>query len=306
MSVIISPTVEPIAPPLLGPDEPPPVSVINPGGKAKILLVCDHASNRIPKKLGTLGLEPEELEKHSSWDIGALEVTLKLAEMFDARALVANYSRMVVDLNRRLDHPTVFPTTSEGVPVPGNLGMPESDQELRVEEIYLPYHETIAATVDEYLKNGVVPALIAVHSYTPVFFGQPRPWHLAALWAQDERIPRPFIDGMRARDYNVGDNEPYDARIMRGATTHMHADGRRLPNLLVEYRNDLLLDPTQRDRLVQDTYEVLAPVLGDEALYSLYDGPENPHDLELEYKYFESVVRTAHAHGLTRKEEENG
>lgn len=306
MTVTFSKTADPTAPPLLGADEPPPVTVHNPDGKAQCVLVCDHASNRVPKKLGTLGLEPEELEKHPSWDIGALDVTLQLAGMLDARAVVANYSRMVVDLNRRLDHPTVFPTTSEGVPVPGNINMAAEDHDLRIAAIYQPYHSRVAETVDGFLQKGIVPAVIAVHSYNPVFFGQTRPWHLAALWAQDERIPRPFIAGMRARGYHVGDNEPYDARIMRGATTHMHADGRRLPNLLVEYRNDLLRDPAQRGKMVTDTYEVLAPILADGALYTLYDGPENPHDLELEYEYFESVVRTSHTHGLTRKEEKNG
>jgi len=127
MSARIPPTVPSVTPPLLGADEPPPVSVINPGGRAKCLLVCDHASNRVPRKLGTLGLAEEELQKHSSWDIGAREATLLFAELLDAQAVIANYSRMVVDLNRRLDHPTIFPTSSEGVPVPGNIEMNEAD-----------------------------------------------------------------------------------------------------------------------------------------------------------------------------------
>jgi len=294
MSARIPPTVPSVTPPLLGADEPPPVSVINPGGRAKCLLVCDHASNRVPRKLGTLGLAEEELQKHSSWDIGAREATLLFAELLDAQAVIANYSRMVVDLNRRLDHPTIFPTSSEGVPVPGNIEMNEADGALRVDEIYRPYHETLANTVDQYLARGIVPAIISVHSYTPVFYGQLRPWQAAALWVQDPRLPRPFIDGMRAKGYKVGDNEPYDGRIMRGATTHMHADGRRLPNILIEYRNDMLGDAAQREKLVRDTCEVLGPVLSDDALYTLYDGPEEPHDLETEYRYFESVVRTTH------------
>ncbi len=306
MTVTVSDTADPLVPPLLGPEELPPFSVINPDGKSKCLLVCDHASNRVPQKLGSLGLEREELEKHSSWDIGALAMTERLCALLDARAIVANYSRMVIDLNRRLDHPTLFPTSSEGVQVTGNLIMPEEDKILRIEEIYRPYHAKLAQEVDGFLSRGIVPALISVHSYNPVFFGQVRPWQLAALWAQDERLPKPFIAGMRAKGYNVGDNEPYDARIMRGATTHMHADGRRLPNLLIEYRNDYLRDAAQLETLAQDTYEVLAPALADAALYTLYDGPEQPHDLAMEYEYFERVVRTAHVKVSTGKEEDNG
>ena len=190
--------------------------------------------------------------------------------------------------------------------MPGNISMTEAEQQARIDAIYRPYHELLENTVDSYLARGVVPALISIHSYTPVFFGQPRPWHLGVLWVQDGRIPLPFIAGMRDKGYVVGDNEPYDSRILRGATTHMHADGRRVPNVLIEYRNDLLSDPGIADKIIADSAAVLRPVLADPALYSFYDGPVHPHDLALEHEYFERAIRTAHNSNLQGKEDDNG
>lgn len=307
MNATLSSDTRTIAPPLLGPGEDAPYQIFNPDGKANCLLICDHASNAVPAKLGTLGLPTEELAKHASWDIGARDVTMGLAKLLDAPAVLASYSRMVIDLNRRLDHPTVFPTTSEGIPVPGNLNMAEADCALRIDEIYRPYHTKIEEILDGYIDRGIYPAIISIHSFTPRFYGQERPWEVSVLWVQDGRLPQPFMDGMTDKGYHVGDNEPYDARILRGATTHMHADGRLLPNLLVEYRNDLLQDDARREKIINDSYDVLKPVLADERLYTLYDGPQVPHDLELEHKYFEDVVRTAHRQGAdTGKEDKNG
>lgn len=294
MTVDFSDTAETVSPPLLGQGEPGPFTVVNPGGKAQCLLICDHAARRLPAKLGTLGLDPAELEKHSAVDIGALEATLMMAERLDAKAIIANYSRMVIDLNRRLDHPTMCPTTAEGVSVPGNIDLSKENFDKRVDEIYRPYHEAVADSVDSFIARGIVPALISIHSFSPVFFGQTRHWDVAVLWAQDGRLPQPFMAGMAERGYEVGDNEPYDARVLRGATMHMHADGRKLPNILIEYRNDHLAVDDRREKIVQESCDVLGPLLDDAALHTYYDGPETPHDMELEYKYFQDVVRTAH------------
>jgi predicted N-formylglutamate amidohydrolase len=280
-------------PPLLGPDEPSPFTVLNPDGKAHCLLICDHASNRVPAKLEKLGLSDADLEKHIAWDIGVAKITEVMSERLDAPAIMANYSRLVVDLNRRIDHPTAFVTSNEGQPIPGNITMTQDDKNHRVNEIYGPYHEEVTRLIDGFLDKDIVPALISIHSFTPVFYKQVRPWEIGVLWVQDERLPLPTIEYFRKEGFTVGDNEPYDARILRGTTINYHADARRLPNALVEIRNDLISNDKDSTLWGERLSACYKEVLGDENLFTYYDGPVMDHDPEREFHYFEELIQKA-------------
>ena len=293
MTATFAQTDKAYEPPLLGADEPAPFTVLNPNGKAKCLLICDHASNRVPAKLDGLGLSEADLQKHIAWDIGVAKVTQVMSELLDAPAIMANYSRLVVDLNRRIDHPTAFVTSNEGQPIPGNITMSHEDKNHRVTEIYGPYHEEVTRLIDSFLERDIVPALISIHSFTPIFYKQVRPWEIGVLWVQDERLPEPTITHFRDKGFTVGDNEPYDARILRGTTINYHGDARGLPNALVEVRNDLIA--TESDSIVwgERLAECYKDVLKDEKLYSLYDGPVIDHDPEREFHYFEELIEKA-------------
>ncbi|WP_156926946.1 N-formylglutamate amidohydrolase [Azospirillum halopraeferens] len=230
--------------PLIGPDDPPPATVLNPGGAAAMVLVCDHAHRTIPRALGSLGLSEEQLRRHIAYDIGAADVTRHLAERFDAPAVLAGYSRLVIDPNRALEDPTAVPVVSDDVVIPGNRALDAEDVRRRVDAFFTPYQATVAATVAAKREQGVVPAFVSVHSFTPEMRGVARPWHVGVLWDGDPRIAVPLIERLRADGrWCVGDNEPYSGRGTLGGTVETHATPAGLPNVLLEIRQDLIATP---------------------------------------------------------------
>lgn len=282
-----------MTPPLLAEDEPPPYSVVNPGGKAPCLLICEHASNAIPKKLDNLGLTEEQLRHHAILDIGVDHVTRCLSEILDAPAIIANYSRAVIDINRRLDHPTVFLTENDGLTVTANLNLGDAEKQIRIDEIYEPFHQKIRDMIEGFRQQDMIPAIVSIHSYSPLFYKQVRPWHMGILWTQDPRMPVPVIEYFREKGYTVGDNEPYDARVLRGTTINQHADDNRLPNVLVEIRNDQIDSAQGGTQWAEMLGDCLKNILQDESIHSYYDGPEIPYDPEYAERYFEQLKEKA-------------
>ncbi|HYG86184.1 MAG TPA: N-formylglutamate amidohydrolase [Azospirillum sp.] len=267
-------------PPLLGPGEPPAVRVLNSDGSAPFLLVCDHASCAIPRELGTLGLPPEQLVRHIAWDIGVAELTQLLSSRFDAPAVLSGYSRLVIDPNRALEDPTLIPVVSDGVVVPGNRALDAEGVRRRVDALYRPYHDTIATMIaslcDRDDQGWVVPAIVSIHSFTPVMRGAARPWHVGVLWDRDPRIPLPLIERLRADGrWVVGDNEPYSGRNTLGGTIEAHATPAGLPNVLIEVRQDLIEDSEGVARWAQVLGDALAPILAPPSLYRIEHHPRN-------------------------------
>ena len=226
--------------PLLGPDEPAPVEGFNPDGAAPLLLVCDHATRLLARRLGTLGLSEAELARHIAWDIGIAEVTRGLARRLDAPAVLSRFSRLVIDPNRALDDPTLIPQLSDGVVIPGNRDLSPGDIQARIESFHRPYHEAIERTLDALTARGPAPAVVSMHSFTPVIKGVERPWHLGILWDADPRLARPLMARLRALGVSVGDNQPYTARDGHGYTLFEHAAPRGLAHVLIEIRQDLI------------------------------------------------------------------
>ena len=229
-------------PVLLGPADPPPFTVANAGGGGRVLFVCDHASNRIPAALGTLGLDGDRLREHIAWDIGAAAVADILSGRFDAPLVKSGYSRLVIDCNRSPSDATSIPAVSDGVPVPGNRTLDGAEAAARARRIFSPYHAGIERLLDS-ARDPPFHAFVSVHSFTPVFGGRARPWQVSALWNRDGRLALPFMAALAARgDVAVGDNQPYSARNNFGYTVHRHGELRDLPHLLVEVRQDLIAD----------------------------------------------------------------
>lgn len=280
----------PAAQRLLQDDEPPVYEIINPHGKSRALLVCEHGGVTVPRALGNLGLAPEHFTKHYALDIGVRRVTQTLSRLLDAPAIIANYSRLVVDLNRDVDHPTTFAPSGEGTPVPGNITMSAAERDRRLQELYYPFHDGLKGMVDARVDTGSLPALVSIHSFTPVFFGQRRPWEIGMLWVNDTRLPQPMMDWFRERGYQVGDNEPYDARAMGGTTVNRHGDDRRLANVLVEIRHDLIDSDEKSDEWAKMLGDCLKSVLAAPGLEGYYKGPQHIFDPEQGHSYFETLV----------------
>jgi predicted N-formylglutamate amidohydrolase len=256
------------SPGLLGKNDGPPYELLNPDGRAALLLVCDHASNTIPQNLGTLGLSEDQLNLHIAIDIGAGAVTRQLSQRFDAPAVLAGYSRLVVDVNRRLEETTAFPDESDGILVPGNIGIDVAERNARIRECYTPYHDAIAAQLDGFNSNGVVPAFIAIHSFTPIMSEEKRPWEIGILWDKDSRLSDPLIR-LLSDEYGlcVGDNLPYSGRHPADFTVDHHAESAGLAHVGIEIRHDLIRDTVGVDRLAGLLGNCIEVVLRDESLY---------------------------------------
>ena len=233
-----------------------------------MLLTCDHASNAIPRALGDLGLPSAAQRQHIAWDIGAAAVTRLLAEALDAPALLTGYSRLVIDCNRDPGDPTSIPAVSDGVAVPGNRNLPEAARAARHAACFRPYHSAIAARLDALLAAGTPPALLSIHSFTPVMAGVARPWHIGILWDKDGRIPQPLLAALRADPaITVGDNQPYSAREPAGYTVRHHAVQRGLPHVAIELRQDLVAGNEGARSWAARLAAALRPILARREIY---------------------------------------
>ncbi|MBV8534941.1 MAG: N-formylglutamate amidohydrolase, partial [Alphaproteobacteria bacterium] len=219
---------------LLGPDDPPPVEVVNAEALAPLLIVCDHAGRNVPRKLGRLGLDEAAFERHIAWDIGAAIVARRLSTEFRAPLVLAQYSRLVVDPNRRRGDPTAIPEESDGTAVPANRGLSEAERAQRFTALHEPYHAAIAARISAIRQRGQIPAIVSIHSFTPSFKGFERPWQIGILWNRDDRMARPMMQRLAAAGVVVGDNQPYSGQDRHGYTMPRHAEDTGLPHALIE------------------------------------------------------------------------
>jgi predicted N-formylglutamate amidohydrolase len=229
---------------LLGPDEPAPVAVDRPDGASSLVLTCDHAGRRVPRRLGRLGLPEEAFERHIAWDIGIEAVSLALSAALDATLVRQAYSRLVVDCNRPSGVPSSIPAISEATAIPGNAGISPEEAEARRRAIFAPYHATLAAELDRRRLAGRATILIAMHSFTPLYLGMARPWHIGTLYGRDARLAGILRDLLRAEPgLVVGDNEPYSVSDATDYTIPVHGEARQLPHVGIEIRQDLITGP---------------------------------------------------------------
>lgn len=256
---------------LLEPGDPPAFELYNESAGGRLLLVCDHASNRVPQRLENLGLNDAELARHIGWDIGAADVTRALSDLLGAPAVLAGYSRLAIDCNRSLDHPGLILAESDRTPVPGNVGLDDAQRQARIDELFRPYHAAVDEQVDrlrDLCGPDEWPVVISIHSFTPVFDGFERPWHVGVLWNDDLRLPVPLIARLREdAELVVGDNEPYSARQGFGHTLERHGDAGGLANALIEIRQDLIDTHHGAVEWAQRLAAVLQETLMDDALY---------------------------------------
>ena len=233
-----------------------------------MLLTCDHASAAIPRSLAGLGLPPAAVAEHIGWDIGAAEVTRRLTPFLDAPALLSGYSRLVVDCNRDPEDPSSIPESSDGIAVPGNRALSPAARAGRVAACFAPYHAAITARLDAFLAAGIAPALVSIHSFTPVMKGAARPWHVGILWDRDPRLAQPLLAALRAdATLQVGDNQPYSAREPAGYTVRHHAEARGLPHVAIELRQDLVADPAGAEAWARRLAHALAQILARHDIY---------------------------------------
>jgi predicted N-formylglutamate amidohydrolase len=233
---------------LLSETEPAAFAVEREAGSSPLFLTCDHASNRIPATLGTLGLSQAELGMHVAWDIGAAGVAQRLSERLDAILIKQNYSRLVIDCNRPPGAPESIVALSELTAIPGNRDLTEIDAARRAREVFWPYQERIRTALDLRARAGQASVLVSVHSFTPVFFGRARRWHGGLLYHRDPRIAHALLPLLRAEPgLEIGDNEPYAPSDLTDYTSTTHGEQRGIPHVGIEIRQDLIADASGQE-----------------------------------------------------------
>ena len=228
---------------LLDKEDVPPVLEDNSAGRSPFLLTCDHYGRTIPRVLGDLGLPASELTRHIAWDPGIAGVADALSKHLDAHLIAQRYSRLVIDCNRPPDAPSSIPRISEATVIPGNEGLARDAIEARRQAIFDPYHRRIADVIERRLRDRIPTVLVSLHSFTPVYAGIARPWHIGTLYHRDTRLPPLLLKLLRSEtDLVVGDNEPYAVSDETDYTIPVHGEARGLMNTGIEIRQDLLAD----------------------------------------------------------------
>jgi predicted N-formylglutamate amidohydrolase len=260
-------------------------------GAGPLLFLCDHASSAVPAAYGWLGLDADLFKTHIAYDIGAAGVTRALASAYGAPAVLGRWSRLLVDLNRGPDDPTLVMKLSDGSIIPGNRDAGEAEIAQRIRQFHEPYHRAIESEIERLsclgddppaLRARSAPAvgggsrpsepaplarsraregrrgpiLISLHSFTPSWKGKKRPWEVGVLWDRDGRLAKPLMKRLAEAGFAVGDNEPYSGALENDCLNR-HGTRRGLPHVLIEIRQDLIADQKQ----AQDFAGRLTPVL---------------------------------------------
>lgn len=238
-----------------------PFTRIPAGPKADrpLLFLCDHASNAVPADYGDLGLAAPLFQTHIAYDIGAAVLTGELAGAYGAAGLLGGVSRLVLDLNRGPDDPTLVMKLSDGSIIPGNRDADAAEVARRLARFHTPYH---AAIREEIARIGPSAILISMHSFTPAWKNVPRPWEVGVLYGRDERLARPLIKRLEAAGFTVGDNEPYTGAL-EGDTLDTHGTKTGHANVLIEIRQDFLAEETMARAFAARLKPILDAALDD-------------------------------------------
>jgi predicted N-formylglutamate amidohydrolase len=247
---------------LLARDDLPPFAVENAGAASPFVLICDHAGRAVPQKLGRLGVAVAEFERHIAWDIGAGALCSRLSETLDAVSIRQTYSRLVIDCNRPEDSPTLIVQTSDGTPIPGNIGLAPEAVRQRLDEVYHPYHDRIAGLLRERVATGRRHVIVLMHSFTPRMNGFDRPWRFGVLHLNDSPLSKATLARLREElGDQVGDNEPY---AMDGTdyTAPRHSRESGFDYLELEVRQDLIADAAGQAAVANWLAPILKEVVG--------------------------------------------
>ena len=228
---------------------PAPI-VENASGKGGVVLICEHAGQLLPEALGSLGLDAETMSTHIAWDIGAAGLAHALSKLLDAPLIMQRYSRLVFDCNRLMEAADAIVEVSDNVKVPLNHMLSGTDRQARFDQVYMPFELAIKQVIDSNLQQGLSPAIVSIHSFTPVFKGEQRSLDLGIIHdAADASLANHVFDlADQSGQYSVALNQPYESRDGVTHTLDLHGVQRHLPGVMFEVRNDLIADPTGQEQ----------------------------------------------------------
>lgn len=238
------------------------VEVVNPEGTSAVLLLCEHASSDIPARYDGLGLKPEDRQSHAAWDPGARAVALHLSEALNAPLVASRVSRLVFDCNRPPEAASAMPEKSELIEVPGNRDLTPEQRQERVDTVYAPFCEAVTRVIEAREAAGLKTVVVTMHSFTPVYYGEPRAVEIGILHDSDSRLADAMLAAAPALPHRrVERNEPYGPADGVTHSLKVHALSRGLPNVMIEIRNDLLRSPAEEQAMAEEMLTLLRPAL---------------------------------------------
>ncbi len=244
-------------------DNPAP-TIEREAGIGPAVLVCDHATNHIPPVFGALGLAAGLRDSHVVWDPGALDLARRLSARLDAPLIYPGVSRLVIDCNRDIDAPDSIVRVSEAISVPGNLDISPRERARRKQAYYDPFHHTLDTHLARRRERHIATALIAIHTFTPVFHGKARPWHAGVIFDAGNRLAEAASDALAADpDLCIGRNQPYAPDDGVYFTVSRHTGRHGIAGLMLEIRNDLLRDNAGLDDWADRLTDVLSASLAE-------------------------------------------
>lgn len=224
------------------------MEILNKDAKSPVVLVCEHASSYIPAEFDDLGLSKDALKSHAVWDLGAMALATRMATKLDAVLVASKVSRLVYDCNRPPEATDAMPAQSEVIRVPGNVGLSAQQRAARVARYYQPFHQAVA----EVMASKAAPTLATLHSFTPVYHGDPRAVEIGVLHDSDDRLADALLslaNGMVPHD--VRQNQPYGPEHGVTHTLKEHALPAGHLNVMFEVRSDLIADAPAQARMAQ-------------------------------------------------------
>lgn len=227
---------------LLSSSDPAPVVVERNGGASPFVFVCEHAGLAVPAALGDMGLGAESWKQHIASDLGAVQVASQLARKLGSILIFQQYSRLVIDCNRTFTADSLIPDVSHGTVIPGNTDLEQMERMARIDEIHAPFHKTIEQELDRRRVENIPTILVSIHSFTPKLGDEKRPWHVGIQYAKNTGVANIVMNIMREdRTLCIGDNLPWPVNETDDYTIPVHGDGRNIPCVMIEVRQDLIM-----------------------------------------------------------------
>lgn len=228
------------------------------GVNQNYIVICDHSSNYIPSEYNNLGISKNDLDSHRAYDLGASDIANELSKLLSCSLVMANFSRLLIDPNRGKDDPTLIPKISEGKIIKGNMNLSiynnDKEKNKRISKFYSPYHKAIDEFINNSLDNRKIPKILSIHSFTPIWKGKEREIDIGILWDRDDRLSKIFLNSLK--NIKLGNNKPYSGRL-KNDTLYKHATSNGIPNVLIEFRQDLLKKKHDRLRWAKKIYNIL-------------------------------------------------
>lgn len=220
-----------------------PYLSIAPARTSPVVLTCEHATHRLPRPGRLGGQERRVLESHWGWDIGAWSLTRDLARRLSTSAVGGRWSRLFIDLNRRIDDPTLIRKVAAGVELSWNRGIGAAETERRIVEHHAPYHAEIDRLIMRRVVRGIRPLLFAVHSFTPMFDGHRRNFDIGILYERHQGLAQILVRSLREAGLAVRYNQPYSGMAGMMYSVDRHGKHHQLACLEIEVNHDLVGRP---------------------------------------------------------------